>query len=64
MGVGAGYWVGAGVVNWGFGNGGVKMRWDGRGSIPGQASLVWMGVMSAMLGEEEVWWMVLLTLEA
>ena len=34
----------------------------GRPSIPGQASLVWMGVMSAMLVGVEVWWMVRLTL--
>ena len=36
----------------------------GRQIIPGQASLVWMGVMSAMLVVVvvDVWWMVLLTL--
>lgn len=40
----------------------VVFRWDGKASIPGQASLVWMGVMSAISTEVEVWWMVLLTL--
>ena len=37
----------------------VEWGWEGGTSVPGQAAVVWIGVMSPMSMEEEVWWIVL-----